>query len=481
MAIINGSLKVLGTVNSLESPWQLQVLDIQTDNTLDPGATPATGDRYAINNAASLHANFGSISGLGNGDLVEYDGSAFKIVYDASVIGEGAVVYSNADNVLYIMTGTSWVSADGPSSSASWEVVLGVGQVKDLGVTTAKLADDAVTQAKIASAALGSGLFKDSGDSNKIAVKVDASTIEIVSNTLQVKDAGITDAKIATGIDAAKIGAGSVSNTEFGYLDGVTSSIQTQFTGKQSTSEKGQANGYASLDGAGKVPVSQLPNSIMEYQGTWNASTNSPTLADGTGSTGDVYRVSVAGSQNLGSGSISFDVGDYAIYNGSIWEKADTTDAVSSVNGTTGAVTVNAINQLTGDVTTSAASGSESKVATIANNAVTTVKIADAAITSAKLADDSVSTAALDYVGLKLRTAAATDAFSSTTRTFTHSWGTKDVMVEVFDNTTGETILVDSIIRTTNAVAISVHSTPTNSLRVLIRELDPAQTTLSIS
>lgn len=43
-----------------------------------------------------------------------------------------------------------------------------------------------------------------------------------------IADSAVTDAKVATGIDAAKIGTGTVSNTEFGYLDGVTSSIQTQ-------------------------------------------------------------------------------------------------------------------------------------------------------------------------------------------------------------------------------------------------------------
>lgn len=47
----------------------------------------------------------------------------------------------------------------------------------------------------------------------------------------------IEDADIKTGaaINATKIAGGTVSNTEFGYLDGVTSAIQTQFTGKQST------------------------------------------------------------------------------------------------------------------------------------------------------------------------------------------------------------------------------------------------------
>ena len=108
-------------------------------------------------------------------------------------------------------------------------------------------------------------------------------------------------------------------------------------------SDKGAANGVASLDSAGKVPASQLPNAIMSYKGTWDASTNTPTLADGVGNAdsdiGNVYRVSVAGTQDLGSGPITFNVGDYVILNASkVWEKADTTDAVASVNGKTGTV-----------------------------------------------------------------------------------------------------------------------------------------------
>lgn len=104
------------------------------------------------------------------------------------------------------------------------------------------------------------------------------------------------------------------------------------------SSEKGANNGVAELDGAGKVPVAQLPNSIMEYQGTFNASTDTPDLTDGSGSAGDVYRVSVAGTVDHGSGNITYGVGDYAIYNGTTWEKADTTDAVASVNSQTGVV-----------------------------------------------------------------------------------------------------------------------------------------------
>ena len=36
------------------------------------------------------------------------------------------------------------------------------------------------------------------------------------------------------------------------------------------------ANGIATLDADGKVPLTQIPNSLLQYQGTWNASTNTP-------------------------------------------------------------------------------------------------------------------------------------------------------------------------------------------------------------
>lgn len=131
---------------------------------------------------------------------------------------------------------------------------------------------------------------------------------------------------------AAKFVKSGAVGTNILLADG-TDIAQTTF---EKTANKGIANGYASLDSGGKVPVSQLPNSVMEYKGTYDASTNTPTLIDGIGNTGDVYKVTVAGS---GVNGLNFAVGDYAIYNGSTWEKAHSgADAVSSVFGRTGAV-----------------------------------------------------------------------------------------------------------------------------------------------
>lgn len=170
------------------------------------------------------------------------------------------------------------------------------------------------------------------------------------------------------------VSASSVTSTTLGFLD-ATSSVQTQLNATEKTANKGQPNGYASLDGGGKVPLAQLPATVLEYLGTWDASTNTPTLADGTGVSGQFYITNVAGTQNLGSGSQTFAVGDWVMYDGSIWERVINSNAVASVNGSTGAVTVNAINQLTGDVTAGPASGSQSKAATIAAGAVTASKL----------------------------------------------------------------------------------------------------------
>jgi hypothetical protein len=100
--------------------------------------------------------------------------------------------------------------------------------------------------------------------------------------------------------------------------------------------------GIPQLDVNGKILVDQLPNSIMEYKGSWNAATNTPTLVNGTGNAGDVYLCEVAGTVNFGAGPITFAVGDQVIYSGAIWQRA---------SGATGTVTSVAVTE-SGDALT---------------------------------------------------------------------------------------------------------------------------------
>jgi hypothetical protein len=85
--------------------------------------------------------------------------------------------------------------------------------------------------------------------------------------------------------------------------------------------------------------VSSITNAIgaLNFKGTWNASTNTPTLASGVGTKGDYFVVSVAGSTTL-DGISNWGVGDWATYNGTTWQRveggADLNGVNLSVSGT---------------------------------------------------------------------------------------------------------------------------------------------------
>lgn len=74
----------------------------------------------------------------------------------------------------------------------------------------------------------------------------------------------------------------------------------------------GQPYGFATLDSAGRIPYNQLPESAMEFMGTWNANTNTPEITQGVGLNGQFYVVSVAGTWN----NIKFYANDRIIFDG---------------------------------------------------------------------------------------------------------------------------------------------------------------------
>ena len=89
-----------------------------------------------------------------------------------------------------------------------------------------------------------------------------------------------------------------------------------------------------------KIPL------IRGYKGNYNATTNTPSLSNGTGVSGDVYTVLVAGSRDFGNGFINLVVDDIIYYNGSKYVKI-TQNQISDIIGLQDAL--NAKNFITSD------------------------------------------------------------------------------------------------------------------------------------
>ena len=154
---------------------------------------------------------------------------------------------------------TIYVGALSKTNSSIPDSVIGTTNIADGSITAAKLASNAVTTAKIT---------------------------DLNVTTAKLADDAVTSAKIADGtivnadinasaaINATKIHDGSVSNTEFGYLDGVTSAIQTQIDSKQATITGGAtsitssnltASRALASDASGKVATTSVTSTELGY------------------------------------------------------------------------------------------------------------------------------------------------------------------------------------------------------------------------
>jgi hypothetical protein len=105
---------------------------------------------------------------------------------------------------------------------------------------------------------------------------------------------------------------------------------------------------------AGGISITANTTGATTYLGTWNASTNTPTLASGVGTNGGYYIVSVAGTTTLNGISL-WSVGDWAVFNGTVWQKVlgSSSEAFQSitVTGLTGYMYGNGTSAVTASTT----------------------------------------------------------------------------------------------------------------------------------
>jgi hypothetical protein len=155
-----------------------------------------------------------------------------------------------------------------------------------------------LTDTNITTPADGALLFYDTGTSKWID--------NVVSGDITIADTGVAaigsgvivnaDINASAAIDATKIHDGSVDNTEFGYLNGVTSAIQSQIDGKQASDAEltaiaglvSAADKGIQFTGSGTAATYDLTAAGKALLDDADASAQRTTLGLGTSATLDV-------------------------------------------------------------------------------------------------------------------------------------------------------------------------------------------------
>ena len=239
-----------------------------------------------------------------------------------------------------------YVAALSKTNSSIPEGVIATATLADGSVTTAKLAADAVNGDKIADDSINSEHYVDGSidtahiaDSQITLAKLAGDSV----NSSKIVDGSIVNADInaSAAIDATKIHDGTISNTEFGYLNGVTSAIQTQIDSKLTASNNLSDLGNVSTartnlgvaigsdvqaydaDLAALAGVTSAADKVPYFTGSGtadvatftaagralvddaDASAQRTTLGLGTISTQDANNVSISGGSVTGLGSPS--------------------------------------------------------------------------------------------------------------------------------------------------------------------------------
>ena len=192
-------------------------------------------------------------------------------------------------------------------------------------------------------------------------------------------------------------------------------------------------------DAATKAYVDSVATGLLEYKGGYNASTNSPALTGGSNiasDKGDTYTVTADGTFI----SEQVRVGDVIIVEEAI--SASSTPALSKFT----------IVQSNVDLATAAAT-------------------AGAAVKGISGYDSNNFSVSSGFVSLKKFSANIGDG-SNTSYTVNHALGSRDVIVQLYDNSSYDTVIADVVRTDTNNVTVSFTAAPsTNDIRVLIQKI----------
>ena len=262
-----------------------------------------TWDSGSLANEAITHVYIGALSKT-NSSIPEgivatatlADGSVTTAKIAADAVNGSKIADDSIDSEHYV---------DGSIDTAHIaDAQITTTKITDANVTTAKIAADAVDGTKIADDSINSEHYVDGSIDTAHIADSQITTAKIADSAItsaKINDGAIVNADInaSAAIDATKIHDGTISNTEFGYLNGVSSNIQTQLDAKGASNANLTAIGnLATTDG----------NFIVGSGSTWVAETGSTARASlglGTISTQAANSVAITGGTITGLGAPS--------------------------------------------------------------------------------------------------------------------------------------------------------------------------------
>ena len=369
----------------------------------------------------------------------------------------GQVYFDTTDLRMYFYNGTAWVDMSGDIQ----DVLGGAG-------LTASTASDVVT----------------------LDINVDNATIEIDTDAIRVKDLGITTAKLNNGaVTTVKLGDNQVTyakiqqvanNKVLGNVSGATANV-AEISIITATDLTGSANTNIPSTAAIKAYVDGKIGGLGNLEGGWDASIgvfpigSSP--VSGT-KKGDYWYVTFGGTV----GGATFSIGDVII--------AKTDSASTTVASDWIQLEVNrdqATESTLGLVTL--ATSTEVNTGTNATDAVTPATLSGRTATETRTGLAEIATQTEVNTGtddativtpLKLKTlldnrtggyAANVGDGTATSFALTHSLGTRDVVVGIYDNTTYEEVITDVVLTSTSVVTVTFAVAPaSNAYRVVIKK-----------
>lgn len=325
------------------------------------------------------------------------------------------------------------------------------------------------------------------GDIVTLDVNVDSATIEINADTLRIKDLGVSTGKLAdSAVTTVKINANAVTFAKLQQINNLT--VIGNVSGSTAnpsevsiiTDMANSSTSTLATSTAIKTYIDANVGSLGNLEGAWNASSGSfPVGSSPVAGTkaGDYWYVSVAGT----TGGVAFNVGDVIVAKVNNASTSLATDWIQlEVNRDQATTTVLGLVYL--------ATNAETQTGTDSNKAVTPASLSSRTATEtrtgiAEIATDAETAAGTDdariVTPLKLKTLldnrtggyAANIGGAGTSYALTHGLNTIDVIVMIKDNTTLEEVITDVVITDAATVTVSFATAPlANAYRVIIKK-----------